>query len=194
MPSIYTIKKLSSTIAIILFTTSIVACGGSGSDSQSSNGSKPTTPKPNDKCSNITTDNLGKADLDKDGVIDECDPDIDGDGIANAKDARPTDANIAGISTRSYKGDGFGYVNATENFYFNAKNQLVESEYLSSVNPERSNSSEKLVYDNKDRLVRRERTRGNDKRNDGIEVWVYNQKNQLTDFNTNSDGDIVNLF
>lgn len=191
MQSIYTIKKLSATIALVLFTTSLVACGGGGSDSQSSNDSKPTNPKPDNKCSDTTANNSGKADLDKDGIIDECDSDIDGDGIVNAKDAKPTDANISGISTRSYKGDGFGYVNATENFYFNAKNQLVESEYLSSVNPERANSSEKLVYDNKDRLVRRERTRGNDKRNDGIEVWVYNQKNQLIEYKVNADGDSV---
>lgn len=109
----------------------------------------------------------------------------------NAKDARPLDATIAGISTKSYKGDGFGYINATESFYFNGKNQLVEQEYLSPSNPDRANTSTQFTYDNKDRLIRREQTRGLDKRNDGIEVWVYDQKGQLTEFNTNSDGDSI---
>lgn len=49
----------------------------------------------------------------------------------------------------------------------------------------------KFTYDNQGRLIRREQTRGLDKRNDGIEVWVYNQKGQLTEFNTNSDGDSI---
>ncbi len=190
MQSIHTIKKLSSTIALVLFTTSLVACGG-GSDSQSSSDSKPTTPKPNDKCSDTTADNSGKADLDKDGIIDECDSDIDGDGVVNEKDADPMDATIAGIITKSFKGDGFGYLNARENFYFNAKKQLTREEYLSFNNPERANTAKQYTYDNKGRLVRLERTRGTEKRNDGIEVWVYNQKDQLIEYNTNSDGDSV---
>ena len=38
MPSIHPIKKLSSAIIVILFATSLTACGGgSDSDSQSSN-------------------------------------------------------------------------------------------------------------------------------------------------------------
>lgn len=195
MPRIYNIKNLSSAIAVVVFSTSLLACGGGGSsdggsDSQSNSNSNPVVPQPNDKC-NDDASNLGKHDLDKDGTIDDCDSDIDGDGIVNAKDARPLDINIASTSTKSYKGDGFGYINATENFYFNAKNQLVEQEYLSSSNPDRANSSKQFTYDDKDRLIRREQTRGLDKRNDGVEVWVYNQKGQLTEFNTNSDGDSV---
>ncbi|WP_025651376.1 MULTISPECIES: hypothetical protein [unclassified Psychrobacter] len=196
MPRIYNVKNLSSAVAVVVFSTSLLACGGGGgsdggSDSQSSNNPKPTPPKPSDKCKNATANISGQSDLDKDGTIDDCDSDIDGDGIVNAKDARPLDINIASTSTKSYKGDGFGYINATENFYFNAKNQLVEQEYLSSSNPDRANSSKQFTYDDKDRLIRREQTRGLDKRNDGVEVWVYNQKGQLTEFNTNSDGDSV---
>ena len=193
MPSIHPIKNLSAAIAVVLFTASLAACGGgSDSDSESNNSpDKPPVTKPSDKCKDSTADNTKQADLDKDGIIDECDTDIDGDGVVNEKDASPMDADIAGISTRSYKGNGFGYVNATENAYFNAKKQLVRSEYLSSSNPERANSSEQFTYDNKGRLVRREKTRGIDKRNDGIEVWVYNQKNQLIEHQTNDDGDSV---
>lgn len=193
MPSIHPSKKLSSAIIVILFATSLAACGGGGSDSntQSNNSPKPTDPKPSDKCKDVTANNSGQADLDKDGIVDECDSDIDGDGVINAKDARPMDADIAGISTRSYKGDGWGYVNATENFYFNAKNQLIEKEYLSYNNAGQGNRSEKFTYDKKNRLVRREKTRGIEKRSDDIEVWVYNQKDQLVEYNTNSDEDSV---
>ena len=193
MPSIHPIKKLSAAIAIILFATSLTACGGgSDSDSQSSNSpDKPPVTKPSDKCKDVTANNSEQADLDKDGIVDECDADIDGDGVSNAKDAMPMDADIASISIQSYKGNSFGYVNATKNAYFNAKKQLTKSEYLSSSNPERANSSEQFTYDDKGRLIRREQTRGLDKRNDGIEVWVYNQKGQLTEFNTNSDGDSI---
>lgn len=147
MPSIHPINKLSSAVIIILFATSLTACGGGGSDSnsQSNNSPKPTNPTPTDKwtptdkCKDVTANDSGKADLDEDGIVDECDADIDGDGVANVKDARPLDATIAGISTRSYKGNGVGYVDATENSYFNAKKQLIEREYLSSYNPERAN-------------------------------------------------------
>lgn len=121
MSTTYTIKKLSTAIALVFFTASITACGG-GSDSQgSSQPIKDSNPKPVDKCKDTTENNSGKADLDEDGIIDDCDPDIDGDGIENEKDAKPLDATIAGISTKSYRGNGFGYVNATEIAYFNAK-------------------------------------------------------------------------
>ncbi|MGP4847089.1 hypothetical protein ACTXGQ_23470, partial [Marinobacter sp. 1Y8] len=187
-------KNLGLTLFAIFFTTSLVACGGSGGGSGSESNDdivKPNTPTPTDKCKDKTASNSGQADLDEDEITDDCDDDIDGDGVVNAKDARPLDATIAGISTRSYKGDGFGYINATESFYFNGKNQLVEQEYLSSSNPDRANTSTQFTYDNKDRLIRREQTRGLDKRNDGIEVWVYDQKGQLTEFNTNSNGDSI---
>jgi len=187
-------KNLGLTLFTIFFTTSLIACGGSGSGSGSESNDdivKPNTPTPTDKCKDKTASNSGQADLDEDEITDDCDDDIDGDGVVNAKDARPLDATIAGISTRSYKGDGFGYTNATESFYFNGKNQLVEQEYLSSSNLDRANTSTQFTYDNKDRLIRREQTRGLDKRNDGIEVWVYDQKGQLTEFNTNSDGDSI---
>lgn len=187
-------KNLGLTLFTIFFTISLAACGGSGGGSGSENNDdivKPNTPTSTDKCKDKTASNSGQADLDEDGIIDDCDDDIDGDGVVNAKDARPLDATIAGISTKSYKGDGFGYINATESFYFNGKNQLVEQEYLSSSNPDRANTSTQFTYDNKDRLIRREQTRGLDKRNDGIEVWVYDQKGQLTEFNTNSDGDSI---
>lgn len=191
MSTTYTIKKLSTAIALVFFTASITACGG-GSDSQgSSQPIKDSNPKPVDKCKDTTENNSGKADLDEDGIIDDCDPDIDGDGIENEKDAKPLDATIAGISTKSYRGNGFGYVNATEIAYFNAKKQLIEREYLSSQNPERANSSERFTYDNKGRLIRLESTRGIDKRIDRIEVWVYNKKDQLIEHQTNNDGDSV---
>ncbi len=193
MPRIYNIKNLSSTIAIVVFSTSLLACGGGGSsdggsDSQSNSNSNPVVPQPNDKC-NDDANNLGKPDLDKDGTIDDCDSDIDGDGIVNAKDARPLDINIASTSTKSYKGDSFGYVNARENLYFNSKNQLVAKEYSSSSNPDRANTSEQYTYDNKARLIRFESTRGTDKQTDRVELWVYNQKDQLIEHKTNTDQD-----
>lgn len=191
MSTTHTIKKLSTAIALVFFTASITACGG-GSDSQGSRQPiKDSNPKPVDKCKDTTENNSGKADLDEDGIIDDCDPDIDGDGIENEKDAKPLDATIAGISTKSYRGNGFGYMNATEIAYFNAKKQLIEREYLSSQNPERANSSERFTYDNKGRLIRLESTRGIDKRIDRIEVWVYNKKDQLIEHQTNNDGDSV---
>lgn len=191
MSTTYTIKKLSTAIALVFFTASLTACGG-GSDSQS--GSQPvrdSNPKPTDKCKDTTESNPIKADLDKDGIIDDCDPDIDGDGVENEKDAKPLDATIAGISTLSYRGNGYAYVDATENFYFNAKKQLVEKEYLSYNNAGRNNRSEKFTYDNKGRLIRLESTRGIDKQTDRIEVWVYNKKDQLIEYQTNDDGDSV---
>lgn len=193
MPSIHPIKKLSSAVIVILFATSLTACGGGGSDSnsQSNNSPKPTNPTPTDKCKDVTANNSGKADLDEDGIVDECDADIDGDGVANAKDARPLDATIAGISTRSYKGNGVGYVDATENSYFNAKKQLIEREYLSSYNPERANYLQQFVYDSKGRLVRLTKTYGTSIKTDRVDVWVYNQKDQLIEHKTNSDGDSV---
>ncbi|MGP5338753.1 hypothetical protein [Psychrobacter maritimus] len=194
MPSIHPIKKLSSAIIVILFATSLTACGGgSDSDSQSSNSpdKPPVTTKPSDKCNDVTTSNSGQADLDKDGIVDNCDDDIDGDGIGNSKDAKPLDANIAGISTKSYRGNGFGYVNATEIAYFNAKKQLIEREYLSSYNPERANYLQQFFYDNKGRLVRLTKTYGTSTKTDRVEVWVYNEKDQLIEHKTNSDGDSV---
>lgn len=193
MPSIHPINKLSSAVIIILFATSLTACGGGGSDSnsQSNNSPKPTNPTPTDKCKDVTANDSGKADLDEDGIVDECDADIDGDGVANVKDARPLDATIAGISTRSYKGNGVGYVDATENSYFNAKKQLIEREYLSSYNPERANYLQQFVYDSKGRLVRLTKTYGTSIKTDRVDVWVYNQKDQLTEHKTNSDGDSV---
>ncbi|ERL55601.1 hypothetical protein [Psychrobacter aquaticus] len=193
MPSIHPIKKLSSAIAVALFATSLTACGGgSDSDSQSNNGSdNPPVNTPSDKCKDVTASNSGQADLDKDGIIDDCDLDTDGDGVENSKDAKPLDATIAGVSTKSYRGNGFGYVNATEIAYFNAKKQLIETEYLSSYNPERANSSEGFTYDNKSRLIRRESTRGLDKQLDRVEIWVYNDKDQLIAYQANDDGDSV---
>ncbi len=45
MPRIYNIKNLSYTIAVVVFSTSLLACGGGGSDggsdSQSNNNSNP---------------------------------------------------------------------------------------------------------------------------------------------------------
>lgn len=194
MPRIYNIKNLTSTIAVVVFSTSLLACGGGsdgGSDSQGSNNPKPIIPQPNDKCKNDDANNLGKPDLDKDGTIDDCDADIDGDSIVNDKDARPMDASITSISNRVYQGNGFGYVNARENLYFNSKNQLVAKEYLSSSNPDRANTSEQYTYDNKARLIRFESTRGNDKQTDRVELWVYNQKDQLIEHKTNADQDGV---
>lgn len=191
MSTTYTIKKLSTAIALVFFTASITACGGGSNSQGSSQPIKDSNPKPVDKCKDTAGNNSGKADLDKDGIIDDCDPDIDGDGVENEKDAKPLDATIAGISTKSYRGNGFGYVNATEIAYFNAKKQLIEREYLSSQNPERANSSERFTYDNKGRLIRLESTRGIDKRIDRIEVWVYNKKDQLIEHQTNNDGDSV---
>ena len=192
MPSIHPIKKLSSAVIVILFATSLTACGGgSDSNSQSNNSPKPTNPTPTDKCKDVTANDSGKADLDEDGIVDECDADIDGDGVANVKDARPLDATIAGISTRSYKGNGVGYVDATENSYFNAKKQLIEREYLSSYNPERANYLQQFVYDSKGRLVRLTKTYGTSIKTDRVDVWVYNQKDQLIEHKTNSDGDSV---
>lgn len=191
MSTTYNIKKLSTAIALVFFTASLTACGG-GSDSQG--GSQPikdSSPKPVDKCKDTAENNSVKADLDKDGIIDDCDPDIDGDGVENEKDAKPLDATIAGISTLSYRGNGYAYVDATENFYFNAKKQLVEKEYLSYNNAGRNNRSEKFTYDNKGRLIRLESTRGIDKQTDRIEVWVYNKKDQLIEYQTNDDGDSV---
>lgn len=191
MSTTYNIKKLSTAIALVFFTASITACGG-GSDSQgSSQPVKDSNPKPIDKCKDTTESNSGKADLDKDGIIDDCDPDIDGDGVENEKDAKTLDATIAGISTRSYKGYGVGYVDATENSYFNAKKQLIEREYLSSYNPERANYLQQFFYDNKGRLVRLTKTYGTSTKTGRVEVWVYNQKDQLIEHKTNSDGDSV---
>lgn len=195
MPRIYNVKNLSSAVAVVIFSTSLLACGGGGSgggsDSQSSNNPKPTIPKPSDKCKNATANISGQADLDKDGTIDDCDDDIDGDGITNTKDAKPMDASIASISSKVYQGSGFGYVNARENLYFNAKNQLVAKEYLSSSNPDRANTSEQFTYDNKARLIRFESTRGTEKQTDRVELWVYNQKDQLVEYKVNADRDSV---
>ena len=193
MPSIHPIKKLSSAIIVILFATSLTACGGGGSDSnsQSNNTPKPTDPKPIDKCKDVNANNSEQADLNKDGIVDECDTDIDGDGVENEKDAKPLDATIAGISTRSYKGNGYTYVDATENAYFNGDKQLIQREYVSSYAPERANYLQQFVYDNKGRLVRLTKTYGTDIKTDRVEVWVYNKKDQLIEHKTNSDGDGV---
>ena len=190
MPSIHLIKPLSLTVAIFLFATSLTACGG-GSDSNSQSDNDASNPPAGNKCSGVTDNNSGQADLDKDGIADDCDTDIDGDGVANTNDAKPMDATIAGISTKSYKGDGLSYVDATETAYFNAKKQLIETEYLSSYNPERANRSQQFTYDDQSRLIRRESTRGLDKRLDRVEVWVYGDEGQLIAYQVNSDGDSI---
>ncbi|MGO1251675.1 hypothetical protein [Psychrobacter sp.] len=120
----YATKNISSLIAIVFLSNFIAACGGGGSDSN------PISSKPENKCS---TDNSGK---------DGSDHDCDGDNIVNTK---PLGLNIAGISTLTYKGDGFGYIDATTEFYFNRQNQLVEQEYLSLDNSGASNRSEKFT-------------------------------------------------
>lgn len=196
-----TVKNLSSTIAIILCTTALTACGGgggSGSDSSSSNGTTPNTDtKPNtgstptDTCNSANANSSDKPDLDKDGIVDDCDTDIDGDGVVNTKDARPKDATIAGISKRVYKGYGWGNIDANSTAYFNAKKELVREDYVSSIHPDTANHSKRFTYDDKGRLIRLEVAKGTDKGIDRIEVWVYNQKNQLIEYKVNSNGDSI---
>ena len=48
--------------------------------------------------------NVDQADLDGDGAGDACDPDVDGDGVANGDDAFPTD----GSESSDRDGDGIG--------------------------------------------------------------------------------------
>ena len=40
-------------------------------------------------CDTFKVDNAEQLDTDEDGVGDECDPDIDGDGVQNSKDNCP---------------------------------------------------------------------------------------------------------
>jgi len=55
-----------------------------------------------DNCPAVS--NADQADLDGDGIGDVCDPDVDGDGVANGSDAFPTDPTEWADSD----GDGFG--------------------------------------------------------------------------------------
>lgn len=188
MSQVYQMNKMSNSIAIVFFSLALAACGG-GSDGSSStdkvqdnNGNVQDKVDPVEKCNDSTTDS---SDLDNDGTVDACDDDIDGDGVINEDDAKPEDAAIVGISTTSYQ----GAVNAMSNFYFNAQNQMVASEYISSSNPEQANSSERLTYDDKGRLIRLEATRGNNNQRNEVELWVYNQQDQLTAYKRDAHAD-----